>query len=233
MAKNYYDITLALAGVCQAARLVQQLAHQGHCDSDALHVSLNSIIDLDPESTLAVFGGSEANLRLGLETLLGVLNTSSRQGLNAELTRYTLSLMVLERKLAASKGAMDTLGNRIAGLHRQLEHFDLQSETLLSAMAGIYVDVISPLGPRIQVTGSPAVLQSPQVQAKVRSALLAGIRAAVLWHQVGGGRLQLMFSRNRLVNRGKANSCSFNPGVVIYGIILTDRRFPCRRPLRR
>jgi CII-binding regulator of phage lambda lysogenization HflD len=33
-------------------------------------------------------------------------------------------------------------------------------------MAGIYVDVISPLGPRIQVTGSPAVLQSPQVQAK-------------------------------------------------------------------
>lgn len=175
MAKNYYDITLALAGVCRAARLVQELAHQGHCDSDALHVSLNSIIDLDPDSTLAVFGGSEANLRLGLETLIGVLNTSSRQGLNAELTRYTLSLMVLERKLAASKGAMDTLGNRIGGLRRQLEHFDLQSETLLSAMAGIYVDVISPLGPRIQVTGSPAVLQSPQVQAKVRSALLAGI----------------------------------------------------------
>ncbi len=202
MAKNYYDITLALAGVCQAARLVQQLAHQGHCDSDALHVSLNSIIDLDPESTLAVFGGSEANLRLGLETLLGVLNTSSRQGLNAELTRYTLSLMVLERKLAASKGAMDTLGNRIAGLHRQLEHFDLQSETLLSAMAGIYVDVISPLGPRIQVT-APCRRCKPQVQAKVRSALLAGIRAAVLWHQVGGGRLQLMFSRNRLVNQAK------------------------------
>ncbi len=211
MAKNYYDITLALAGVCQAARLVQQLAHQGHCDSDALHVSLNSIIDLDPESTLAVFGGSEANLRLGLETLLGVLNTSSRQGLNAELTRYTLSLMVLERKLAASKGAMDTLGNRIAGLHRQLEHFDLQSETLLSAMAGIYVDVISPLGPRIQVTGSPAVLQSPQVQAKVRSALLAGIRAAVLWHQVGGGRLQLMFSRNRLVNQAKQILADLTP----------------------
>ncbi|VFS81758.1 High frequency lysogenization protein HflD [Kluyvera cryocrescens] len=62
-----------------------------------------------------VFGGSEANLRLGLETLLGVLNASSRQGLNAELTRYTLSLMVLERKLAAAKGAMDTLGNRING----------------------------------------------------------------------------------------------------------------------
>ncbi|MDF7726679.1 DUF489 family protein, partial [Enterobacter hormaechei subsp. steigerwaltii] len=95
MAKNYYDITLALAGICQSARLVQQLAHQGHCDADALHVSLNSVIDLNPGSTLGVFGGSETNLRLGLETLLGVLNASNRQGLNAELTRYTLSLMVL------------------------------------------------------------------------------------------------------------------------------------------
>lgn len=174
MAKNYYDITLALAGICQAARLVQQLAHQGHCDSDALHVSLNSIIDLNPDSTLAVFGGSEANLRLGLETLLGVLNSGSRQGLNAELTRYTLSLMVLERKLDGSKGAMDTLGNRIAGLRRQLEHFDLQSETLLSAMAGIYVDVISPLGPRIQVTGSPPCCKARRFRP--RSRLAAG------WH---------------------------------------------------
>ncbi|MEX6049770.1 high frequency lysogenization protein HflD [Enterobacter hormaechei] len=204
MAKNYYDITLALAGICQSARLVQQLAHQGHCDADALHVSLNSVIDLNPGSTLGVFGGSETNLRLGLETLLGVLNASNRQGLNAELTRYTLSLMVLERKLNAAKGAMNTLGDRIAGLQRQLDHFDLQSETLLSAMAGIYVDVISPLGPRIQVTGSPAVLQSPQVQAKVRASLFRdSIRAAVLWQQVGGGRLQLMFSRHRLTTQAK------------------------------
>ncbi len=126
----------------------------GHCDADALHVSLNSVIDMNPSSTLGVFGGSEANLRLGLETLLGVLNASSRQGLNAELTRYTLSLMVLERKLSSAKGALNTLGDRINGLQRQLDHFDLQSDTLMSAMAGIYVDVISPLGPRIQVTGS-------------------------------------------------------------------------------
>ncbi|EJO0834173.1 high frequency lysogenization protein HflD, partial [Salmonella enterica] len=120
MAKNYYDITLALSGICQSARLVQQLAHQGHCDADALHVSLNSVIDMNPSSTLGVFGGSEANLRLGLETLLGVLNASSRQGLNAELTRYTLSLMVLERKLSSAKGALNTLGDRINGLQRQL-----------------------------------------------------------------------------------------------------------------
>ncbi len=43
---------------------------RGIVDADALHLSLNSIIDMNPSSTLAVFGGSEANLRVGLETLL-------------------------------------------------------------------------------------------------------------------------------------------------------------------
>lgn len=203
MAKNYYDITLALAGICQSAHLVQQLAHQGHCQAEALHVSLKSLVDLNPASTLAVFGGDEANLRFGLETLLAVLNTGSRQGAGAELTRYTLSMMVLERKLSANSKALDDLAQRISQLDRQLVHYDLHSDTLLGAMAAIYVDVISPLGPRIQVTGSPAVLQNSQVQSKVRATLLAGIRSAVLWHQVGGGRLQLMFSRNRLVNEAK------------------------------
>jgi len=211
VAKNYYDITLALAGICQAAHLVQQLAHQGQCQPEALNVSLRSVIDLNPGSTLAVFGNDEANLRLGLETLMAVLNSSSRQGAGAELTRYTLSMMVLERKLSGNKSALATLAQRIGQLDRQLVHYELGSETITSAMAGIYVDVISPLGPRIQVTGSPTVLQNPLLQSRVRATLLAGIRAAVLWQQVGGGRFQLMLSRQRLLREAKTILSRLSP----------------------
>ncbi|WP_145496825.1 high frequency lysogenization protein HflD [Yersinia bercovieri] len=203
MAKNYYDITLALAGVCQSARLVQQLAHEGQCDNDALSTVLGGLLQTNPPSTLAVFGGDEQSLKMGLETLQSVLN-ANRQGLAAELTRYTLSLMVLERKLNANKSAMNTLGERISQLDRQLAHFDLESETMMSSLASIYTDVISPLGPRIQVIGSPAILQSTLVQAKIRATLLAGIRSTVLWQQVGGSRLQLMFSRNRLFKQAQS-----------------------------
>ncbi|KAB7895977.1 high frequency lysogenization protein HflD [Rouxiella sp. S1S-2] len=203
MAKNYYDITLALAGMCQSARLVQQLAHEGTCAKEEMTVSLRSLLEMNPASTLAVYGNNEANLKMGLETLLGVLN-ANRQGLGAELTRYTLSLMVLERKLHAKKSSMDQLSLRIDQLDRQLAHFDLESEQVISSLASIYVDIVSPAGPRIQVVGSPAILQNTQIQAKVRALLLAGIRAAVLWQQVGGGRLQLMFSRNRLFEQAKA-----------------------------
>lgn len=203
VAKNYYDITLALAGICQSARLVQQLAHEGQCDNDALSTVLGGLLQTNPPSTLAVFGGNEQSLTMGLETLQSVLN-ANRQGPAAELTRYTLSLMVLERKLNANKSAMNTLGERISQLDRQLAHFDLESETMMSSLASIYTDVISPLGPRIQVIGSPAILQSTLVQAKIRATLLAGIRSAVLWQQVGGSRLQLMFSRNRLFKQAQS-----------------------------
>lgn len=201
MAKNYYDITIALAGIAQSARLVQQLAHNGQCDNDALTVSLKSIMVTDSPSTLAIFG-QENDLSLGLETLPSVL-TNNRQDLSAELTRYVLSLMVLERKLSANNQALNELSSRIGQVERQLVHFDVESETIVNSLASIYVDVISPLGPRIQVTGSPEALQKTLVQAKVRASLLAGIRATVLWQQVGGSRLQFMFSRNRLLNQVK------------------------------
>ncbi|MDR9963479.1 DUF489 family protein [Enterobacter cloacae subsp. cloacae] len=95
------------------------------------------------------------------------------------LTRYTLSLMVLERKLSAAS-ALNTLGDRIAGLQRQLNHFDLRSETLLTPWP-VFVDVISPLGPRIEVTGSPAGhCEARRFRQKYAPRCWPGIRAAVL-----------------------------------------------------
>ncbi len=203
MAKNYYDITLALAGICQAAHLAQQLAHQGQCDSETLNVSLRSLLDMNPPSALAVFGNKESHLRFGLEILIGMLNSSSRQNASIEITRYTLSLMMLERKLSKNTTALSDVGQRINQLNRQLVHYELGSPVLTGAIAAIYVDIISPLGPRIQVIGSPVILQNSQIQEKIRATLLAGIRAAVLWHQVGGSRLQLMFSRTRLTKEAR------------------------------
>ncbi|WP_244346777.1 lysogenization protein HflD, partial [Klebsiella pneumoniae] len=111
-----------------------------------------------------------------------------------------LGVMLLERRLNKAPGAMDELGRRIDNLEHQRDHFGLSQEAMLNTIAGIYVDNISSLGPRIQVTGSPEILRNTLIQAKVRSLLLSGIRSAVLWRQVGGNRLQLLFSRSRLVD---------------------------------
>ncbi|WP_367680509.1 high frequency lysogenization protein HflD [Candidatus Fukatsuia anoeciicola] len=200
MVKNYYDITLALSGLCQSIRLVQQLAYEGICDKDALHASLNSLLQIDPPSTLAVYGNNDVALKIGLETLQCILNIN-HQPLSTELIRYALGIMVLERKLSTNKSALNILGGRISQLDRQLAHFNLGTDVMFSLLASIYTDVISPLGARIQVLGNPDKLKNQLVQDKIRATLLAGIRSAVLWKQRGGGRWQLMFSRHHLLKQ--------------------------------
>ncbi|VFP87669.1 High frequency lysogenization protein HflD [Candidatus Erwinia haradaeae] len=203
MTKNYHDIILALAGICQSAYLVQQLSHYGQCPVDAFKTSLSSLLNLKPPSILAVFGNQKSNIKCGLETLLGILNSSSSQGLAIEVTHYTMSLIGLERKLHKNPLALGDLANRIGGLNRQIEYYSLESDKFLSLIAEIYVDIISPLGSRIQVSGSAEILKNINTQNKVRAILLAGIRSAVLWKQVGGHRWQLMFFRNRLMNEAQ------------------------------
>ncbi len=96
---------------------------------------------------------------------------------------------------------MNQLGQRIEQFERQADYFEPLSEGVFNALAGIYVDVVSPAGPQFKSL-VPRHSQKYTSSSKVRATLLAGIRA-VLWQQVGGSRIQLMFSRNRLANQAK------------------------------
>jgi high frequency lysogenization protein len=74
---------------------------------------------------------------------------------------------------------------------------------MISSIASIYSDLISPLGARIQVAGDPSILKIEANQHKVRALLLAGVRSAVLWRQVGGKRRNILFARSKLLDCAK------------------------------
>lgn len=199
MAQTLYDRTIAFAGICQAVALVQQIAKNGHCDNDAFEATLKTIVNMNPSSTLDVFG-DESNLKLGLETLIKGIDSSPN---GTEATRYIISVMSLERKLNARSDAMAQLGDRLETVSRQTEHYDLFDHQMISNLASVYLDVISPVGPRIQIAGTPAILQQTTNQHKVRALLLAGMRCAVLWRQVGGKRRRLLLGRKKMVEQAK------------------------------
>jgi high frequency lysogenization protein len=111
--------------------------------------------------------------------------------------------MALERKLNEKPEVMGQLGERVQMAERQVTHFDLFDEQMISNIASIYLDVISPIGPRIQVTGTPSVLQQTSNQHKVRALLLSGIRSTVLWRQVGGKRRHMVFGRKKMVEQAQ------------------------------
>ncbi|MFM5463093.1 high frequency lysogenization protein HflD [Aeromonas simiae] len=202
MSDKYQDRTMAFAGICQAAALVQQVARNGSCDEAALRESLSSVLVTNPSHPLEVYNNTHLAIRDGYRALVEQLGADGSQK-NAELTRYVVSLIALERKLPKRRDLLAMLSERIGQIDRQLQHFDLLDEQVLANMASIYSDLISPIGPRIQVAGTPLYLQQPMVQHKVRALLLAGIRAVVLWRQLGGSRTQIIFARKKMVELAK------------------------------
>lgn len=198
MLETDIENNLALAGVCQAAALVQQLARRGSADADAVEASLSSILVTSPETPQQVFG-QLSNLKLGYSTLAAQLSDKQNTK-DTELTRYVASILGLERKLSRKPKAMQELGDRISHVQRQLAHIDFQNPQILSSLASIYSDIISPLAPRIQVAGNPDYLSQPATQHKVRALLLAGVRSAVMWRQMGGKRRNILFKRKQILN---------------------------------
>lgn len=197
------DQTLTLAAICQIAFQIQQVSRRGHINDEGLALLLNSIIELSPENTLAVYGGEVSNLRQGLELLIGHLGDSTTNTVtkekDPEFTRYILSIMNLERRLAKNSKKLALLSQRIEATQRQLAHYSITSDILIASFADIYSEIISPLGSKIQVTGEPSILKETANQNKIRALLLSGIRAAVLWRQVGGKRRRILFGRKKLV----------------------------------
>ena len=93
-----------------------------------------------------------------------------------------------------------------AVVRSRLEHTQFKSEYFAShvqevchSLSGIYQDTISTFKYRIKVTGSMQQLQNPANADLIRALLLAGIRSAVLWRQLGGRRWRLLAQRRRLL----------------------------------
>ncbi|OEY67203.1 high frequency lysogenization protein HflD [Marinobacter sp. X15-166B] len=202
MKRSLTEQTLALAGVFQAATLVQQIAHTGRCADASFQASARSLFQTSPESTLAVYGGLE-DLREGLTTLASVFSDQSKPQ-DLEVLKYALSLIHLEGKLNRHEEMMNILGNRIEQARHTADHFGYLHSNLIGNLASVYSDTISTLQPRIQVSGDPGILQVDENAARVRAMLLAGIRSAVLWRQTGGRRWQLVLTRRKIITTARA-----------------------------
>ena len=192
--------TMAFAGILQAIAQVQHLARHGELDNAELAASLNTILVTNPDNTPDVYQ-DKIVLQKGYELILNQLGDSSQK--DVEITRYLVGVLALERKLVRSNSGLGMLAERINQVNRQLHHFAITDEQVVANLASIYSDIISNLGPKIQISGNPVCLQRPIVQHKIRALLLAAIRSAVLWRQLGGKRRHLVFARKAIVDTAK------------------------------
>lgn len=201
---------LALAGLFQATSLAQQLANQGRCDEAAFETSVDSVFRIDADSVVGVYGRTSA-LRLGLRTLIAQLEDSSS---DMAVTRMAITVMRLERTLARHGHLRNDLQQGLLAAQRQIDHFGRYSPQVIGRLAALYVSTLSTLKPRVMVTGNPQMLRQEAIVERVRTSLLAAVRSAVLWRQVGGRQWQLLLHRKQcaMLARGLLTGSTLDNG---------------------
>ncbi|HBP4585830.1 TPA: high frequency lysogenization protein HflD [Pseudomonas aeruginosa] len=190
---------IALGAVFESAALVDKLARTGQISEAPLGCMLGSLLARNPASTLDVYGGDSLNLRDGFKALASTLERKPGS-LQREPLRYALAMLTLERQLDKRGDMLDLIGQRLDQVEQQVQHFGLVHENVIASFASIYQDTLSTFRQRIQVHGDMRHLQVSSNAARIRALLLAGIRSARLWRQLGGSRWQMVFSRRRLLN---------------------------------
>jgi high frequency lysogenization protein len=197
MSHSVSNRVIALAGLYQCVDLVTQIARQGRYNETAFASCIGSLFRVDAETYLDVYGDLDA-LRSGLR----VLRAARRRegwGQALERTRYAVMLLYLERKLRKDRRRQEQITTGIRNAATRLTRLAPTHMDVIGVLAEVYRGTISSLGPRIVVKGEPAHLSGADNAARIRALLLAGIRAAWLWHQAGGSRLRLLLERAALL----------------------------------
>lgn len=198
---------LALAAVAQCASLVNRVATTGKIPDTELVAAVNPLFALDPDGLADIYPNA-IDLSLGLRTVQAIF--SNERGAEAnEVVRYTLGMLLLRGRLNGKQDMQQQIRQRL-GLIEPLRRLPLNAdaEALRAAesdqertfrqLAGLYQDTISTLSYRIQVQGKIEHLKDEHVANQIRGLLLAGIRSAVLWYQLGGRRWRLLFYRRKV-----------------------------------
>ncbi len=196
MSNRYSDRVLALAGLAQALHQVRRIAETGQSETSVVQASLDSVFRVDADSTLAVYGGAR-DLASGLRVLRGYLSKETRDD---ALPRLAMSVLQLERRFVREGEVVQAVAKGLDDIASRAAQLGSTHPDVLSALGGLYADTISHLRPRVMVQGNPHYLGQPGVVAEIRAILLAAVRSAVLWRQLGGSMWDLILSRRALLD---------------------------------
>ena len=198
MARNLDDHIIAMAGMTQAVQLIQTLAYEGRvADQGALEASVGSLFAFDAPDTASIYGGL-SGVRFGLKRLSELLTGNSRAPRDLELTRYVVTLFAVTKSFRNEPEMGDKLFRRLEEL-KPSYHEHGADTGLLSDLNNLYRETLSHLPQKFVINGEKHHLEEMKVSSSVRALLLAGVRATILFDQVGGRRWRLLFQRGKYV----------------------------------
>lgn len=191
------DQVIALAGIFLACNQVDSYARLGTGTSKDVETAMFSLLNQNPDNTESVYR-SFASLENGFAAMERILDNPKDQA-NAMILRYVLGVLHLARKLSANPAMLKKIGDGLTKANNQAQLFTFTHANVLANIADLYQQTLSTFSFRIQVNGVASHLQQQATASKIRCLLFAAVRSAILWQQVGGSRIHLMFRRDRIL----------------------------------
>ncbi|MGO1540575.1 MAG: high frequency lysogenization protein HflD [Luteimonas sp.] len=186
---------LALAGLAQALKQVRRIAETGQADAAVLATALQSVLRIDAASAEDVYGGAES-VRPGLRLLHGYFNNLPD---DEQLPKLALAVLQLERRFVNDRDMVRRVQQGIAAANIEAAHTSPTHPEVLASLGTLYADTVSHLRPRVMVQGNPHYLGQADIVSEIRAVLLAAVRSAVLWRQMGGNYLDFLLRRKQLL----------------------------------
>jgi len=206
---NFEEQVIALAGVAQAARMVDQVAKTGTFPTAFFEASLRSLFAFDVPTVEAVFGNIQG-VKLGLRCVKDMLTRAADED-NIAMGVYIRGLFKLESQFRKRSDLQDIVATRLGHVSFKAQHFSDDALELSASISSIYQDTISHLPYRIKVKGNVQHLQETKNADLVRTLLLSGLRSAHLWQQLGGRQWHFILRNRQLLSVAESLSQELSP----------------------
>ena len=190
-----HERVLALAGLVQALKQVRRIADTGQADASILSTALDSVFCIDADSPESVYGTSAA-LRPGLLLLREYFGNENK---DEALPKLALAVLQIERRFVRDGAMTQQVHDGILAAKPDAERLGSTHPEVLAALGKLYADTVSHLRPKVMVQGNPHYLGQTDIVSEIRAVLLASLRSAVLWRQLGGNLFDFLLNRRRMV----------------------------------
>ena len=190
--KNIDEQTIALAGLYQSCYVVSNIAWKGEYSEQDFLPLVNSILKIDSTIVKDIYIDID-NINSGFiylkKQIIGDIFTRS-----SETRRYVESLKILSNHLMGNQKTIILMQTLLKELEENAG--DLTIDEKAEKLSEIYRKTLSKFEPRIIVNGENKYLTNPIHASRIRTALFAGVRATLLWEQLGGSKWKLFLFKS-------------------------------------
>ena len=190
--ENIDEQTIALAGLYQSCYVVSNIAWKGEYNEQDFLPLVNSILQIDSTIVKDIYIDTD-NIKSGFtylkKQIIGDIFTRS-----SETRRYIESLKILSNHLMDNQKTIGLIQTLLKELEENTS--DLTTDQKAQKLSELYQKTLSKFEPRIIVNGENKYLTDPIQASRIRTALFAGVRATLLWEQLGGSKWKLFLFKS-------------------------------------